>query len=78
MKLNDGELNLYAKVAASFGKELIKTLNRAKEDLFDPETLTAENLESRKAAWAWLEKNFIWHMTPAEERKKIETNHTYE
>lgn len=60
MKLNERDIEFFQALnQGSTGTWLLDYLDRAKLEMFNPETLTAENLTSKKEAWRFVEEHLI-------------------
>lgn len=57
MRLNQDEIELFKQLSGSgTGKGLLSYIRRLQADLFEPKTLTKDNLEARKETAAALEE----------------------
>ncbi len=60
MKLNENDIQLFKDLnSSSSGKALLDYLERLKRDIFNPENLTKENLDSKKEVARIIDEDLI-------------------
>lgn len=75
MTLNEKDKKLFeAMTISETGRLLTDYINRAKADMFDPETLTPENLPAKKEAWSFIENYILSRLGNFPKDKKGEPN----